>query len=110
VPFLEQIKELYGSPLAVTSDMGRAFLSAILKVFPGIPNYICHFHFLRDIGKDLLEKEYSIIRNKLKKHGVTTQLRYRLRYYFGNNTRDINVGEINQAIETAKQINTRDNN
>ncbi len=109
VPFLEQIKELYGSPLAVTSDMGRAFLSAILKVFPGIPNYICHFHFLRDIGKDLLEKEYSIIRNKLKKHGVTTQLRYRLCYYFGNNTRDINVGEINQAIETAKQINTRDN-
>lgn len=54
-----------GDPLAITSDMGRAFLSAILEVFPDKPNYICHFHFLRDIEKDLLEKEYSIIRNKL---------------------------------------------
>lgn len=109
VPFLKQIKEQYGSPLAVTSDMGRAFLSAISEVFSDIPNYICHFHFLRDIGKDLLEKEYSIIRNTLKKYGVTTQLRYRLRYYFGSGTQDINVDEINQAIETAKQINTPDN-
>lgn len=109
VPFLKNIKEQYGNPLAVTSDMGRAFLSAISEVFSGIPNYICHFHFLRDIGKDLFEKEYSIIRNKLKKYGITSQLRYRLRYYFGNNTQNINVDEINQAIETAKQINTHDN-
>ena len=109
IPFLKDIKEQYGNPLAVTSDMGRAFLSAISEVFPGIPNYICHFHFLRDIGKDLLEKEYSIIRNKLKKYGITSQLRYRLRYYFGNNTQNINVDEINQAIQTTKQINIEDN-
>jgi hypothetical protein len=107
IPFLKDIKEQYGNPLAITSDMGRAFLSAISEVFPGIPNYICHFHFLRDIGKDLLEKEYSIIRNKLKKYGVTSQLRYRLRYYFGNN-QNIDVDEIFQAIETTKQINIED--
>lgn len=109
VPFLKDIKEQYGSPLAVTSDMGRAFLSAISEVFPGIPNYICHFHFLRDIGKDLLQKEYSIIRNKLKKYGITSQLRYRLRYYFGSNIQNINVDKINQVIETTKQINIKDN-
>lgn len=109
VPFLKDIKEQYGNPLAVTSDMGRALLGAISEVFPDIPNYICHFHFLRDIGKDLLEKEYSIIRNKLKKYGITSHLRYRLRYYFGNNAQNINVDEINQAIETTKQINIQDN-
>jgi len=109
VPFLKDIKKQYGNPLAVTSDMGKALLKAISDVFPDIPNYICHFHFLRDIGKDLLEKEYSIIRNKLKKYGITSQLRYRLRYYFGNNTQNINVDEINQTIETTKQINTHDN-
>jgi len=101
IPFLKDIKKQYGKPLAVTSDMGRAFLSAI-------SDYICHFHFLRDIGKDLLEKEYSIIRNKLKKYGITSQLRYRLRYYFVNNIQSINVDKINQAIETTKQINIKD--
>jgi len=98
VPFLKDIKKQYGNPLAVTSDMGKALLKAISDVFPDIPNYICHFHFLRDIGKDLLEKEYSIIRNKLKKYGITSQLRYRLRYYFGNNTQNINVDEINMVM------------
>ena len=104
VPFLKEIKKQYGDPLAVTSDMGRAFLSAISEVFPDRPNYICHFHFLRDTGKDLLEKQYSTIRNKLKKYGITSQLRYRLRYYFENKGENINVCQINQVTETTKQI------
>ena len=101
VPFLKEIKEQYGNPLAISSDMGRAFLSAIPEVFPGEPHYICHFHFLRDIGKDLLEKEYSIIRNKLKKYGIASQLRYRLRYHFNDKTDAINISQINEIIETA---------
>ena len=103
VPFLKEIKNQYGDPLAVTSDMGRAFLSAISEVFPERPNYICHFHFLRDTGKDLLEKQYSIIRNRLKKYGIKSRLRYRLSYYFKNNGENINVCQINQVIQT-KQI------
>ncbi|MBA7551558.1 hypothetical protein ES705_44102 [subsurface metagenome] len=89
--------------------MGRALLSAISEVFPNTPHYICHFHFLRDLGKDLLEKEYSIIRNTLKKYGVTSQLRYRLRYYFENKTEDINVSQINEIIKTTKKLNSKDN-
>ena len=108
VPFLQEIKEQYGSPLAVTSDMGRALLSAISEVFSNTPHYICHFHFLRDLGKDLLEEQYSIIRNTLKKYGVTSQLRYRLRYYFENKTEDINVSQINETIKTAKRLNSQD--
>lgn len=107
-PFLKSMKEQYGNPLAVTSDMGRAFLSAISEVFPGIPNYICHFHFLRDIGKDLLEKEYAMIRNKLKKYGITSKLRHRLRYYFGNKTQDIHVDQINELLTTPNQTNMKD--
>ena len=108
VPFLQEISEQYGSPLAVTSDMGRALLSAIAEVFPNTPHYICHFHFLRDQGKDLLEEQYSIIRNTLKKYGITSQLRYRLRYYFENKTEDINVSQINEIIKTAKRLNGQD--
>lgn len=42
-------------------------------------------------------------------YGITSQLRYRLRYYFGNSAQHINVDEINQAMETTKQINMDDN-
>ena len=34
-----------------------------------------------DIGKDLLKKPYEQIRNSLKKYGISTKLRYRLKYY-----------------------------
>ncbi len=108
VPFLKEIKEQYGDPLAISSDMGRAFLSSISEVFPEKPHYICHFHFLRDIGKDLLEKEYSIIRNKLKKYGIASQLRYRLRYYFNDKTDAIDVAQINEIIEAREPINVKD--
>ncbi|MBD3273639.1 transposase [Candidatus Dependentiae bacterium] len=99
-PFLKEIKHQYGRPLAISSDMGRAFLSAISEVFPDEQHYICHFHFLRDIGKDLLDKQYSIIRNKLKKYGIASQLRYRLNYYFNDKTDTINVAQINEVLET----------
>jgi len=55
--------------------MGKGILSAVKTVFPGIPDFICHFHFLRDIGKDLLESDYGKIRNRLKKHKIRSVLR-----------------------------------
>jgi hypothetical protein len=108
IPFLQQIRNQYGQPLAVSSDMGRALLAAISEVFPGTPNFICHFHFLRDLGKDLLEMQYSIIRAKLKNSGISAQLRYRLRYYFDNKPQNINVGEISQIAQTSEPINMQD--
>ena len=109
VPFLDQIKEQYGQPLAVSSDLGRGLLTSIAEVFPGVPHFICHFHFLRDIGKDLLEKEYALIRNKLKKHRISARLRYRMGYEFRDNPQNIHVGEINQIAQGLEPINTRDN-
>jgi len=66
IPFFEQIKEQYGDPIALVHDMGKGILSAIGQVFPGKPDFICHFHFLRDIGKDLMEDDYKKIRDRLK--------------------------------------------
>jgi hypothetical protein len=79
VPFFEQIKALYGIPLALVHDMGKGILAAIEALFPGVPDFICHFHFLRDIGKDLFGKEYKILFDRLKKHAIRTALRQRLK-------------------------------
>ncbi|MCP4762899.1 MAG: transposase, partial [archaeon] len=79
IPFLRNIKERFGDPIATVSDMGSGILKAIKKVFPNIFIFICHFHFLRDIGKDLLGEEYDIIRKRLKKHGIQGALRKHLK-------------------------------
>jgi len=75
IPFLRQIKQHYGDPLALVHDMGKGILLAVGEVFPGKPDFICHFHFLRDIGKDLLEDPYQRIRNRIKKLKIRTLLR-----------------------------------
>ena len=75
IPFLRQIKQAYGNPIALVHDMGVAILSAVKEVFPGIPDYICHFHFLKDIGKDLFGHDYSTIRRHLKTHRIRSYLR-----------------------------------
>jgi hypothetical protein len=75
IPFLQGLKEQYGNPIAVVHDMGKGILSAVEAVFKGIPDFICHFHFLRDIGKDLYETEYAKIRTRLKKHKIRSVLR-----------------------------------
>lgn len=81
VPLLQEIKQRYGNPIAIVTDMAKAFSCAITEVFEGIPHFICHFHFLRDIGKDLLSEPYDCIRKKLKTYKISGQLRYRLRKF-----------------------------
>jgi hypothetical protein len=77
VPFLERIKKTFGTPLALVHDMGSGILKAVAEVFPDVPDFICHFHFLRDIGKDCLGVEYDTIRKRLRYHGISTKLHYR---------------------------------
>lgn len=77
VPFLEGLKQTFGMPLALVHDMGAGILKAVAKVFPNLPDFICHFHFLRDIGKDLLGKPYEIILTHLRAHAIRGKLRYR---------------------------------
>jgi len=79
VPFLQDLKGRYGVPVALVHDMGLGILAAVQEVFDGVPDFICHFHFLRDLGKDLLEKDYDAIRRHLRKEGLTERLLYHAR-------------------------------
>jgi hypothetical protein len=96
IPFLRQIKQQYGEPIALVHDMGKGVLLAIEEVFPGKPDVICHFHFLRDIGKDLLEKEYKQLRNRLRKHKIRGSLRQMAK------TLQKTVGKADKAMQALK--------
>jgi hypothetical protein len=73
-PFLKGLQETYGRPIACVHDMGSGICRAIADVFPGTPDFVCHFHFLRDIGKDFLEPAYSLLRKRLRLHAMSTRL------------------------------------
>lgn len=74
-PFLEELRDRFGTPLACVHDMGGGICAAVDQVFSGVPDFICHFHFLRDVGKDLLEPSYARLRKRLRKHAVSGRLR-----------------------------------
>ena len=73
--FLECIRESYGDPLAVVSDMGKGIALAVKEVFRNVPAFICHFHFLKAIGKNLFGDENNMIRIGLRKYNVRIILR-----------------------------------
>jgi hypothetical protein len=81
IPFLQRLKLNFGVPLALVHDMGRGILKAVAKVFPGVLDFICHFHFLRDIGKDFLGGSYDLIRQRLREHKITSKLRDRAKEF-----------------------------
>jgi hypothetical protein len=56
------------------SDLGMAILKALEEVFPNAERRICHFHFLRDVGKDILEPSYEELRSRLNASKVNADL------------------------------------
>ena len=74
-PFLELIKGRFGDPIALVHDMGHGLTSAVDHVFPHTPDFICHFHFLRDLGKDLMKTQYQVLSKDVKALRVRTKLR-----------------------------------
>lgn len=52
-PFLKSVKISMGIPAAVLRDMGRAIRNAVSEVFPDTLQIICHYHFIRDLGRDV---------------------------------------------------------
>jgi len=103
IPFFESIKEQYGMPIALVHDMSRGILTAVDEVFPEVPNFICHFHFLRDIGNDLLLEDYQEIMRRLRKLKIRGALRRKKRYLekkLGNNAYQIK--ELIEELEQGK--------
>lgn len=68
IPLLERVKQEYGDPVALVHDMGQGIAGAVAEVFPKTPDFICHFHFLRDVGVDLLATENTALRKSLHEY------------------------------------------
>ncbi len=72
--FLKQVVGRYGTPLAICCDMASALRVGCEQALKGVPVHICHFHFLRDCGKDLMESDYRELKLRLAEHQIEKKL------------------------------------
>ena len=77
--FFREIKDKYGNPVAGICDLLASNLAAFKEVFPGVLLLICHFHFLRSVGKDFLGYETTRLQIILKQYDVNKRLKELLR-------------------------------
>ena len=73
--FLRGIKEKFGDPLAGISDMLASNLTAFRDVFPSVLLLLCHFHYLRDLGKDLFSYENTRLKGFLEVYDTHKRLK-----------------------------------
>lgn len=76
---LREVQRRYGIPCAALSDLRAGILSALAEVFPGVPVAICRYHFLRDLGKDLMERDHVSLGKILTTYGIRAALKRVLR-------------------------------
>jgi hypothetical protein len=103
VPFLRKIDSAYGAPKACVHDMGTGICKALSEVFPGVADFICHFHFLRDIGKDFLDPAYRELRSRLRAYSISSKLSALVR-----TMRQSVYEQTSEPVELAKAIKVID--
>jgi hypothetical protein len=95
-PFVERTIELFGDPIAVVRDLGTPGKNAVAFLAQrGIPDFVCHYHFLGAIGVKLFDSPYAFLRNLLRQSHVRTDLRQLLKdmkQYRGKNLKKRRFG------------------
>ncbi len=79
LPCLHEVVQQLGAPCAIMRDLGRAITPAVNTLVAEleltIPVLACHMHFLKDIGKDLLNPAYGELRALFKRYKTLAKLR-----------------------------------
>ncbi len=58
---LRRLRERFGRPDAVISDLSDPIGKAVEEVFGDVPHRLCHFHFLKAVGKTILGPDHDTL-------------------------------------------------
>lgn len=79
LPCIREMVARYGVPCAIMRDLGGAMTQAandlVAETGEEIRILACHFHFLKDVGKDLMDPAYKQMRELFRRHAVKAGLR-----------------------------------
>ena len=77
-PYLQQAIDMFGAPVGFVRDMGGAMRKAIdsTKMPPGAKplELVCHYHFGKDIGKDILNHWHDELMSLFRKSKLKKKL------------------------------------
>jgi len=65
-PCLTEAAHDYGQPKRILHDLSSAMSLACETAFPEISHDVCHFHFARDVGEDLLAEPQKALSSRLR--------------------------------------------
>lgn len=78
LPRLRETVQRFGAPCAVMRDLGRGVIRAVNALVAEleieIPIFSCQLHFLKDVGKDLLNTFHSRLRSLFRESRVRPRL------------------------------------
>jgi len=78
-PVLQDVRQDWGIPLAIVHDLRSTIITAAGKVFPGVPQFVCHYHLAADVGKDILSHDEDRLRRLFRRTKVRPKLRSLIR-------------------------------
>ena len=93
-PAIERTVSLFGDPIAIVRDLGVAGASAVRTLRErGIPDLVCHYHFLGAIGKQFFDHHYGVLSTLLRQSKVRTKLHELHRELRQNSTGEVYKGK-----------------
>ena len=72
---LKDVRRDWGRPLAIVHDLRQSLITAAGEVFLGVPQFVCHYHFAADVGKDILLPHVDRLRRLVRRTKVRPKLR-----------------------------------
>ncbi|MEA3457939.1 MAG: hypothetical protein U9R21_04595, partial [Candidatus Thermoplasmatota archaeon] len=73
-PFLEKLRDSFGVPVAVVRDMSKQIRDSVSDVFPGVLQLVCHYHFVKNLGKIIFKERYESLRMSIVRTNRLSQL------------------------------------
>jgi hypothetical protein len=79
-PIVNQTVQWFGLPIAVVRDQSKACKAAVLPLAQaGVPDFLCHFHVLKNLGNQLLYRSCERLKTRWKCLKAVTTLNDLLR-------------------------------
>jgi len=72
--FLKKLRDSFGVPLVVVRDMSKQIRDAVSEIFPGVLQVICHYHFVKNLGKIIFKDVYEDLRRSIVDTEILGQL------------------------------------